>query len=39
MSAAGDITALLAAVKRGDLHAESDLAALVYDELRVIARR
>lgn len=36
---AGEITRLLAAVKRGDPEAESNLIALVYDEFRALARR
>ncbi len=34
----GEITRLLAAVKRGDPDAESNLISLVYDEFRVLAR-
>jgi RNA polymerase sigma factor (TIGR02999 family) len=37
--AAGEITKLLAATKRGDAHAESDLMTLVYGELSRIAER
>jgi len=37
--AGGEITRLLAAVRRGDQRADSALMSLVYDELHVIARR
>ena len=35
----GDITTLLAAVQKGDPAAEEELASLIYDDLRVLARR
>jgi RNA polymerase sigma factor (TIGR02999 family) len=39
VSSTGEITRLLAALKRGDPHAESNLVALVYDELNTLAHR
>jgi RNA polymerase sigma-70 factor, ECF subfamily len=39
MLAAGDITTLLSQAKQGDGHAQSQLAALVYSDLRRIARK
>lgn len=39
MSSAGEITKLLAAMKHGDTKAESNLVALVYDELNRLAHR
>jgi len=35
----GEITSLLAAIRSGDPSAEANLAALVYDEFRAVARR
>jgi RNA polymerase sigma factor (TIGR02999 family) len=39
VSSTGEITRLLAALKRGDPNAESNLVALVYDELNSLAHR
>ncbi len=39
MASGGEITGLLAALRRGDSHAESNLADLVYAELHRIAQR
>lgn len=39
MAAAGEITALLAAVRHGDTDAESRLLSLVYEELNGLAQR
>jgi RNA polymerase sigma factor (TIGR02999 family) len=39
LSSAGEITKLLAALKHGDTKAESNLVALVYDELNRLAHR
>jgi len=39
VSSAGEITRLLAALKRGDQNAESHLVALVYDDLNRLAHR
>lgn len=38
MSAAGEVTKLLAALKNGDAHAEANLVALLYRELHGLAR-
>jgi RNA polymerase sigma factor (TIGR02999 family) len=39
LATAGQITSLLAAMKRGDAHAESHLVELVYGELHALARQ
>lgn len=39
MPTAGEITTLLAALRRGDPHAEENLVSLVYDELHSLAMR
>ena len=38
MPTAGEITVVLAALRRGDPSAEANLVALVYDEFRALAR-
>lgn len=39
MGTAGEITSLLAALRRGDRQAESNLVELVYDEFHARARK